>query len=318
MLRSAQEFHQKGINIYARLSPVQRILGVVGGVGTVVLGLLFLIYSESIFGALIGVAESWRDMTGGWLILWAITFISAFPPLIGYSSTTTIAGFVYGFPNGWFIAATSTVAGSTASFLASRTILSQYVQRLIGQDKRFEALAQTLEYDGLKILVMIRFCPLPYSLSNAAMSTFPTVEASSFALATAISSPKLLIPVFIGSRMASFGEGGASTKLLNLCSIVFGLSLGGTVGYLIYRRTMARARELEIADMENADEARAEVPIRRASYTDTAGDFDAAMLMDDDDISLWDNTDRHALGYSDDTTDDEDVFAAGDETILQK
>lgn len=164
------------------------------------------------------------------MILWALTFISAFPPLIGYSTTVTISGFVYGFPHGWFIVASATVFGSLASFVASRTVLSKYVHRLVGQDKRFEALALTLKHDGLKILCMIRFCPLPYSLSNAAMSTFPTVHPLSFGLATLIASPKLLIHVFIGSRMAAIGERGekmdASTKAINWASIIIGGILG--------------------------------------------------------------------------------------------
>lgn len=248
------------------------------------------------------------------MILWMLTFISAFPPLIGYSTTITISGFVYGFPNGWFIVGSATVAGSVASFLASRTILSKYVHRLVGQDKRFEALALTLKHDGLKILCMIRFCPLPYSLSNAAMSTFPTVHPLSFALATLIASPKLLIHVFIGSRMAAIGERGekmdASTKAINWASIIIGGILGITVGYIIYQRTMARAAELEIEELE------AGVGIPRARrYSDegiTTEDTDAAALMDDDDISLWDH---HGNGeYRDEFSDlgEDDVFAGGD------
>lgn len=252
------------------------------------------------------------------MILWALTFISAFPPLIGYSTTITISGFVYGFPNGWFIVASATVIGSLASFVASRTVLSKYVHKLVGQDKRFEALALTLKHDGLKILCMIRFCPLPYSLSNAAMSTFPTVHPLSFALATLISSPKLLIHVFIGSRMAAIGEQGgkmdASTKAINWASIIIGGILGVGVGYVIYQKTISRAKELEIEDLEAG---RAQVP-RERRYSDEGllgedVDTDAAALMNDDDISLWDNNEGNP-GYRDEFSDDgeEDVFASGD------
>jgi hypothetical protein len=40
-------------------------------------------------------AKKWHDVRGGWVILWLMTFICAFPPLIGYSTTVSI-GFVYG------------------------------------------------------------------------------------------------------------------------------------------------------------------------------------------------------------------------------
>lgn len=86
---------------YNKLSPLQKVLLIVFNIGLVVLGILFLIYNERIFGALQPAAKKWRDIPAGWLILWALIFTVSFPPLIGYSSLLTIAGFVYGFPNGY-------------------------------------------------------------------------------------------------------------------------------------------------------------------------------------------------------------------------
>lgn len=89
---------------YNKLTPVQKVLFVVGNIVLGVLGILFLIYNERIFkNVLLPVAKKWRDITGGWLILWALIFTVSFPPLIGYSSLLTIAGFVYGFPNGYIL-----------------------------------------------------------------------------------------------------------------------------------------------------------------------------------------------------------------------
>ena len=310
LLRRADKIQRKVISTFLKLSMLQRILAIVALVVAFVFGILVLVYSEKIWAILAPVAQKWRDLKGGWMILWSLTFISAFPPLIGYSTTVSIAGFVYGFPNGWYIVASSTIVGSLASFLASRTVLSNYVHRLVGEDKRFEALALTLKHDGLKILCMIRFCPLPYSLSNAAMSTFPTVHPLMFALATAIASPKLLIHVFIGDRLARIAESGGemdtSTRIINYTSIAIGAILGIGVGWWIYSQTIARAKELELEEEAARREAGG---IAGRDYTD--GEADSAALMNDDDISLWDNYDGQ--GYSDDFTDeDDDVFAHGD------
>lgn len=140
----------------------------------------------------------------------------------------------------WFIVASATVIGSLCSFLVSRTVLSKFVHRLIANDKRFAALSLTLKHDGLKLLCMIRLCPLPYSISNGAMSTFPTVRPFMFALATAIASPKLLIHVFIGSRLAAIARSGekmdAGTKAINYVSIAAGAVLGTATGWFIYQR----------------------------------------------------------------------------------
>jgi hypothetical protein len=100
-MESYDKLSRRILDQFNKLSPLQKVLLVVGNVLLAVGGILFLVYNERIFAALSPVAEKWRDITGGWLILWTLIFIVSFPPLIGYSSLLTIAGFVYGFPNGY-------------------------------------------------------------------------------------------------------------------------------------------------------------------------------------------------------------------------
>lgn len=108
------------------------------------------------------------------------------------------------------------------------------------RDRRFAALALTLKYDGLKLLCMIRLCPLPYSICNGAVSTFPTVQPLMYGLATAIISPKLLVPAFIGSRLRILSEKNeemsAGSKAVNICSILLSVSIGIFTGWYIYQR----------------------------------------------------------------------------------
>lgn len=96
----AERLQRQFIKSFKKLSYVQRILGIVAFVALSVLGILFLVYNEKIFAWFEPLAEKWRNLRGGWLILWAMIFTVAFPPLIGYSTCLTISGFVYGFPNG--------------------------------------------------------------------------------------------------------------------------------------------------------------------------------------------------------------------------
>lgn len=148
----------------------------------------------------------------------------------------------------WLIYATATILGSTASFYVSRTVLSRFVTRLMEHDKRFAALALTLKYDGLKLLCMIRLCPLPYSICNGAISTFPTVQPLMYGLATAIISPKLLVPAFVGSRVRLLtekgGEMSAGTKAVNIISIIATISIGGGTAYYIYQRLVVALVQL--------------------------------------------------------------------------
>ncbi|KAI8965953.1 hypothetical protein F5Y11DRAFT_310908 [Daldinia sp. FL1419] len=292
-----------GTNMHAlfySMTLLQRIVAVALLVVLNVLLVLFLIFSHRIFAALAPVAKGWRELPGGWLIVFFMTCASGFPPMIGYSTCVTIAGFVYGFPGGWPIVASGTVVGSTAAFLASRTVFSGYVHSLVGADKRFVALGQVLRRDGLLVLAAIRFCPLPFSLSNGFLATIPSITPWRFALATAMASPKLLVHVFIGSRLALLAESGdkmsAGDKAVNYLSMILGSIVGITLSLLIYRRTMARAREL--AREETAEngvaidgELNEELGLGYGDLEEgrrqRPGEADEAALMDDDDISLW-------------------------------
>lgn len=108
------------------------------------------------------------------------------------------------------------------------------------RDKRFAALSLTLKYDGLKLLCMIRLCPLPYSICNGAVSTFPTVDPLMYGLATAIIAPKMFVAVFIGSRLRLLSEKNeemsAGAKAVNICSIIITVAVGAFTGWYIYRR----------------------------------------------------------------------------------
>ena len=101
VLRNIEKVQNQVNTTYCRLSPSQRVLAVIAALVLLVLGILFLVFNERIFGFFASFAQRWRDLTGGWLILWFLVVGVAFPPMIGYSSSVTAAGFVYGFPKGY-------------------------------------------------------------------------------------------------------------------------------------------------------------------------------------------------------------------------
>ena len=101
ILRNVEKAQNHFSTTYNRLSPSQRVLAVIAAIVILVLSILFLVFNERIFGFFASFAQRWRDLTGGWLILWFLVVGVAFPPMIGYSSSVTAAGFVYGFPKGY-------------------------------------------------------------------------------------------------------------------------------------------------------------------------------------------------------------------------
>ncbi|KAL8781577.1 MAG: hypothetical protein Q9213_005927 [Squamulea squamosa] len=311
--RAFRKLDRFGHEMLRRFSPFQLALITVAGVVTIVITILFFVFHEDFFAWLEPTAVKWKNLRGGWCILWAMTFLTAFPPLVGYSTCFTLAGFIYGLPEGWLIIATANIAGSTCSFITSRTIFSDFVHRLVAQDKRFEAFSSVLKHDGLKLLIMIRLCPLPYSLSNGAISTFPTVTPRMFALATAAATPRLIIPIFIGTRLAAIARSGekmdATSKAINWISIIGGLIFGMVTGWLIYKKTTARAQQLEA----DARSGRRHSGASRGDFADDPDDHTAtATLLRDDQIDFREDHDSQT--YHDEFTDDDedDVFRYGD------
>ena len=199
----------------------------------------------------------------------------------------------------WIVAASATVVGSTLSFLACRTILRRTVERLTATDTRFAALTQVIKHDGLKLLIMIRLCPLPYSLSNGAIATIPTVSWMAFALATAAASPKLLLPIYVGGKLADIAENGGKmdmmTKAISYISIIAGSAAGIGIGWVVYRQTQARARELEIEESSHTwanFEATAE-------YADHLDNSVSPGANDNGDIGLHTTKDSTVESFSD-------------------
>ncbi|SMR52990.1 unnamed protein product [Zymoseptoria tritici ST99CH_1A5] len=323
-LQTAEKLQTRATRAWTSLSPPQKIgLSAFAGIAFI-FSILALIFSQRIFHALAPAAKRWHDLKGGWLILWFMTFFVSFPPMIGYSTCVTIAGFVFGL-KGWFIVASATIIGSTASFLASRTLLKSYVTRLAEKDTRFAALSLVLKHDGIGLLCMIRLCPLPYSLSNGAISTIPSVTWQNFMLATAVVSPKLLLHVFIGGRLGAIAEEGdkmdARTKAVSYISIAIGMVVGVGTGYIIYVRTKARAKVLEAEEAALAGQGgrRTSAGVGGEYIDDSDGERPGRR---EDEISLhqtYEDDLEAGSGYRDQFTDDEDaverdVFDAGDET----
>ncbi|KIW93126.1 uncharacterized protein Z519_05731 [Cladophialophora bantiana CBS 173.52] len=315
LINNAEKMRRRVYKVWSGMTLLHKILACIGLVALATLGVLFLAFNERIFGWLEPLAERWKHTTGGWTILWAIVFVCAFPPVIGYSTAGTTAGFVYGVGEGWLILASATVVGSFCAFIVSRSVLRKWVERMVAHDKRFAAFSLILKHDGLKLLAMIRLCPLPYSLSNGAMSTFPTVSPLMYGLATAMVTPKLLVHVFIGSRLAVIARTREKMTMgdraINYGSIALGAVVGSLTGLYIYRQTMARAKQLEADETNSIRDA-----ARRTSHPppDFSDDPEAQVAADalvDDTMDYFDDS-PNERGYHDETDDDDDVFLKGD------
>ncbi|KKK26203.1 golgi apparatus membrane protein [Aspergillus rambellii] len=306
------EISQRITAAWQRMTLWQRVGAVLAAILANLLGFGFLFLTGKVFIWLGPVAEEWEQSKLVFLILWLAVFFVSFPPLVGWSTFGTISGYLFGVWKGWLLYASATILGSTCSFIASRTVLSKFVHRLMERDKRFAALSLTLKYDGLKLLCMIRLCPLPYSICNGAVSTFPTVQPLTYGLATAIISPKLLVPAFIGNRLRVLYEKNeemsVGSKLVNIFSIIISIAIGIFTGLYIYKRTLARAKELE---------ARERADIRNSLQADHAAHRPHQPFSEDPDVNAAATTlardEEERIGFNDFDDDTVDLVIDDDE-----
>lgn len=271
----------------AALSSLQKLLVVIGlvfGIAffvvAVILNKKIIALNKNVLSWLVATAKKRRENWWGWLIPWLGIIILSFPPLIGHGSFITLAGLMYGVPRGFLIAVTGNTVGALGVFLVCNSFMKGYMSRRIAKDKRFAAFSLVLKHDGLKLLCMIRLCPLPYSFSNGAMATFPTVNWINFTLAPVVVSPMLFFPVFVGSRLGKLAEAEDMktwVKAVNYFSILFSFTIGTATGILVYRQTKARAAELETEERETTQDPDS---LSLAEYTDDFEDAEEIETVD--------------------------------------
>ncbi|KAG2732570.1 hypothetical protein G9P44_004987 [Scheffersomyces stipitis] len=205
----------------------------------IIAGIVVLIFHQYFIHLLYQLADTWHTFKYGQLLLFTLVFLVGFPPLIGFTALSTLTGMVYGFPRGWPLLASASISGSVVSFVVNRYWLHGYAVRLVNHNETFRAFAEILkEENSLFLLVLLRLCPLPYSLSNGALAAIPELSLVTYTLASLVTSPKLFIHLFVGHKLKNLSDDKSSTasKVVDVISIaITGLALAAA-SFIIYNR----------------------------------------------------------------------------------
>jgi len=190
-------------------------------------------------------------MPYGWLLIGCIMVVLSFPPLAGYNTCTSLCGFAWGL-QGFLVAAPATQIGSALAFLVLRNFFKHRISSWTTKNKNWKALEEVIQAEGLPLIILIRLSPFPpYVYSQALFASVSVVKFWQFMLATVFYQSRILLSVFVGSRVAVFsdekqrGQMDASAKVINGASIVIGLSLSIGVGWFLYRTTQKKILEME-------------------------------------------------------------------------
>lgn len=241
----------------------------------IVLTALLGVYHRQLIEVIEPLKQSLNRSSWKWLYLALAVGLCSIPPMVGFATSITLTGYIFGVRFGFFVALLGSTTGAAIAFLLYRWCLQDYAGKLINRNTHFRALTDALAGSpGLKLLIMIRFCPFPFSLSNATLSTIPSVSFPKFIFATVCAAPRLMLHVFVGSRLASLAEEPGrdpGSFWANVVGVVGGIILGIVTGLLVYRRT----KQIAAAYEDPADRAEAGGGM---NDSDTGDDFDEPLL----------------------------------------
>lgn len=76
----------------------------------------------------------------------------------------TLIGFTWGMWPGILIASISSLLGAAIAFLSVRRFFLAWVKKR--SNDKWDAFGRVIKEKGLLLVIMIRFCPLPWAISN--------------------------------------------------------------------------------------------------------------------------------------------------------
>ncbi|OWB55810.1 hypothetical protein B5S28_g1691 [[Candida] boidinii] len=243
-------------------SITKRILIIVMVIIFTTIDILAIVYHQVVLSYMISTADYLKSIgfKGEFLLFLAI-FIISFPPMAGYSMTSTIIAMTYGLSiKGFLLISISTIIGSCCSFLIFQKILIKKSKILIEKNSNFKLINIVLTnghsyYEKIFIIFLIRLCPTPYSFTNGALASLPDLSITVFFLANVLVSPKFLLVLYVGQKLRDLNRDNTnSEKFADLMSAILPAMAFSIITYVLYKRVMQRLRELNESQIYNGQD----------------------------------------------------------------
>ena len=106
----------------------------------------------------------------GWMgvLLFAGCVVLAQMFIAPMSPVALAAGFGFGFGRGWLAITIGTGIGAAVNFLISRYLARGPLARRLEKNEKFRLIDAAIGREGWKIVMMLRFVPMPFGLANYA------------------------------------------------------------------------------------------------------------------------------------------------------
>ncbi|CAO3634786.1 unnamed protein product [Cunninghamella blakesleeana] len=218
------------------------------GVALIILllgGGLFLTYRDKIRQSIQTIALEMKTTPYSWIAMMLILIITSIPPLLGFTFTATLTGFIYGVPNGFPIVISGAFFGAMICFhLIRRYNFAKYIKLSTSKQEKYHAIQDAIEQGGFKIMLLIRLSPIPWPFTNMLLSLLPTVTTQQFTMTALLSSFKLCLEVWVGSQLADISNPDLppSAHRVAVFTMLGSVTILAIVAWWLYRLSMQKVK----------------------------------------------------------------------------
>jgi uncharacterized membrane protein YdjX (TVP38/TMEM64 family) len=100
------------------------------------------------------------------VLVFAAVFVGLQVFMIPVAPMGMAAGFFFGFGKGWLALMLGCALGATLNYWVSRTLARDWVHRKFGGSEKFRMIETAIAVEGWKIVLLLRFVPIPFGLAN--------------------------------------------------------------------------------------------------------------------------------------------------------
>lgn len=237
-------------------SPGRGVLARRLALGLMALGFFFVLART--VGGQLPAAVSWVQSLGAWgPVAFIVLYILAILLFVPGSILTLAGGALFGVGFGTLYVFVAAVLGSCLAFLIARYGGRHFVERRLGSNPRFDAVARAVAQNGLKITFLLRLSPaFPFSLMNYALG-LTRVRFQDYALASVGMIPATVLYVYSGRLIGDVAAlaGGAAPQYGTSQYVLLAVGLMATLAVAIMVTRIARRALAEVTESAPPSEA---------------------------------------------------------------
>ncbi|KAK0543814.1 Tlg2-vesicle protein [Tilletia horrida] len=228
---------------------------------------VYLIGPHEIFKVVAKAAVWLANQPYGIPLALGVIVLTSIPPIPGYGFAQTLCGLSFGSRaagehysvwKGWLVAAGGCLLGSAVAFglvrLVMRYISTHRRVKDLKDHRNWRAMEAAIQQKGIPIVILLRLAPFPFCWSNLWFASMASVSLPAFLVATLCITPKLLLHVFVGSKLYLLldKEGQSLPLHVRVMNWIY-IAVGILIGWITTRYLWKTTQQI-LADFEAREE----------------------------------------------------------------